>query len=940
MVRRASPRPAVPKKAIVAGAVLVLFLLSNFIAYFYTDLLWFQELGIESVLWTGLTAQFAVGAVTGLLVAAFLWVNLWIAGRSGPVYSLTVAANDPLDQYREMIAPFYRRIRLAIALVIGFFTGLFASSAWQLVLLWANRKSFGVQDPQFGRDVSFYVFELPFYDRILDQLWSMIFLTLVLTIATYYLFGAIRPQRGLRGMEAGALAHISVLLGLIALVKAAQYYLGQFHLNFSPRGVVTGASYTDVHAQLPALRLLAVISVISAILFLVNIRFRRLSLPLAAVGIWIAVAFLAGGVWPAFVQRFSVEPQEPQREEPFIKRNIEATSQAFKLAEDDVETRSYPASTDLTAEQVEANESLLQNVRLWDPEILEQAYAQLQAIRTYYSFPDVDIDRYEIDGETRQVLLSARELSLEDLPAASQKWANIHLQFTHGYGLVASLANELTTAGQPDFLVRNIPGTTDPAAQALEPEQPRIYYGEAFDDDEYSIVASKQEELDYETDEGAERSSYEGEGGIAVGGLGRKLAFAVREGDPNFVLSNLITSQSKVLIYRNVRDRVLRAAPFLQVDQDPYPAVVEGRLVWIIDAYTSTQWYPYSQRYDSGLITGEATGTLSDDINYVRNSVKVTVDAYDGTMTFYPIDDEDPLIQAWRDIFPALFTDDAPSEELREHFRYPEDLFKLQSEVYRTYHIKDAMDFYSKGDEWEVPRAPQITGDSVTSEGLLSPTYLLFQLPGETEQEFVLTRPFTPKARPNMIAFMAARSDPDHYGELVNLQFPRQITVPGPVQVDNLINQDVEISRELTLLGQQGSNVSFGSLVILPIEEAILYVQPLFVTAADAGGIPELKKVVMVLGEEVVMEDTFEEALAALFDLEEPAAPTEPVEPQEPDDRQGPGRPDEDDARLQQVLQEAARLYERAQDALAEGDFETYGRLIQRLGRLLGTASR
>ncbi len=938
MARSASPSPGIPRKAIVAAVVLAVLLTSNFAAYFYTDVLWFQELGIVSVLWTGLRAQFAVGILAGLISGAFMWVNLWIAARSAPVYSLTIAANDPVDQYREMVAPYTRRIRLGIALVVGFFTGLFASSGWQSVLLWANRKSFGVQDPQFGRDVSFYVFELPFYDRILDQLWSMIFLTLVLTIGTYYLFGAIRPQRGLRGMAAGALAHISVLLGLIALVKAAQYYLGQFHLNFSPRGVVTGASYTDVHAQLPALRLLAIISVISALLFLVNIRFRRLSLPLAAVGIWIAVAFLAGGVWPAFVQRFSVEPQEPQREEPYIKRNIAATSEAFKLGEDDVETRAYPASTELTTEQVETNEPLLQNVRLWDPAILEQAYSQLQAIRTYYSFPDVDIDRYDIDGETRQVLLSARELSLEELPEASQKWANIHLQFTHGYGLVASLANELTTAGQPDFLVRNIPGTAEPEAEALMPEQPRIYYGEAFDADEYSIVDSAQEELDYETEEGTQRSTYEGEGGIGVGGLLRKLAFAVREGDPNFVLSNLITSESKVLIYRNVRDRVLRAAPFLEVDNDPYPAVVGGRLVWILDAYTSTSWYPYSQRYDAGSITGEEAGTLSGEINYVRNSVKVTVDAYDGTMTFYPIDEEDPLIAAWRDIFPALFSDEEPAEELQEHFRYPEDLFRLQSEVYRTYHIKDAMDFYSKGDEWEVPRSPQILGDTVTSEGLLDPTYLLFQLPGETEQEFVLTRPFTPKARPNMIAFMAGRSDPGHYGELVNLQFPRQITVPGPVQVDNLINQDVEISRELTLLGQQGSNVSFGSLVILPIEDAILYVQPLFVTASD-GGIPELKKVVMVLGEEVVMEDTFEDALASLFDLEEP---TQPERPDAPDrlDRREPDQPDDGGEPSSRVLEQAARLYERAQDALAQGDFATYGRLIDRLGRLLERASR
>ena len=931
MARR---RPAAsPKRAIIVLAIIVLIAGSNFFAYFYTDVLWFKEAGIVSVLWTSLRAQFLVGLITAVVVAAFLWLNLWIAGRSGPVYSLTTA-NDPVDQYREMITPYARWIRLGIALVIGLFSGLFASSAWQTFLLWSNRQSFGVRDPQFDKDVAFYVFELPLYDQILDQVWSMVVTALLFSVAAYYLYGAIRPQRGLRGMSATALAHVSVLLGLLALTKAGQYYLGQYHLNFSPRGVVTGASYTDVNAQLPALRLLAIISVVSAVLFLANIRFRRVSLPLAAVAIWIAVAFLAGGVWPAVVQRFSVEPQEPQREEPYIQRNIEATNAAFGLT--DVETKTYPATSDLSSEEVEANDALLQNVRLWDPGILQQAYSQLQAIRTYYSFPDVDIDRYEVDGEMRQVLLSARELSLTDLPEASQKWSNIHLQYTHGYGLVASLANEQTTAGQPEFLVRNIPGTAATGAEALEPEQPRIYYGESFADHEYSIVDSKQDELDYETDEGSVRSNYEGEGGIEIGSILRKLAFAVREGDPNLVLSNLITSESSVLIYRNVRDRVLRAAPFLDIDQDPYPAVVDGRLLWILDGYTSTRWYPYSQRFDGGEITGGSTGALEDEVNYVRNSVKVVVDAYDGTMTFYVIDEEDPLIAAWRETFPDLFTTDEPSDDLAAHFRYPEDMFKLQTEVYRTYHIKDALDFYSKGDEWDIPRTPQI-GDVVTTEGLMTPTYLLFQLPDETEQEFVLTRPFTPRARPNMIAFMAGRSDPEHYGELVNMQFPRQVTVPGPVQVDNLINQDVTVSRERTLLGQQGSSISFGSLVILPIEDSILYVQPMFVTAAD-GGIPELKKVIMVLGEEVVIEDDFETALATMFELtEEPATPVEPTPPEEPGGEE-PEEPTEP-AGVRRVLQQAAQLYERAQDALAEGDFETYGRLIERLGRLLEQAS-
>lgn len=941
-----SRRPPVrhPKRAIAIGVFLVLLLGSNFVAYFYTDVLWFRELGIQSVLWKSLRTQFLVGAVVGVVAALFLWVNLWIAGRSGPVYSLVAAPNDPVDQYREMMAPHFRWIRLGAAAVIGFFTGLFASSAWKTYLLYANRQSFGVKDPEFGRDVSFYVFELPVYDLVLDHLWSAIVTALLFSVAVYYLFGAIRPQRGLRGMAAGALAHISVLLGLLALVKAGQYYLGQFHLNFSPRGVVTGASYTDVNAQLPALRLLAIISIVSAVLFLVNIRFRRLSLPLAAIGIWIAVAFLAGGVWPWWVQRFSVEPQEQQREAPYIERNLAATRAAFKLELDEVETQTFPAASDLSKEELAASQNLLENVRVWDPGVLQEAYQQLQAIRTYYNFSDVDIDRYEIDGRTRQVLLSARELSLSDLPEASRNWANLHLQYTHGYGLVASLTNERTSAGQPSFLVKDVPGTITPGAEALEPEDPTIYFGESFEPLDFSIVNSEQQEIDYPTEDGVERSNYSGTGGIPLSGLARRFAFAIRETDPNLILSSLITPESKILIYRNVRDRVQRAAPFLSLDHDPYAAVVDDRLVWILDAYTHTRWYPYSQRFDgSSLIDSGARGVLSDDVNYIRNSVKVVVDARDGTMDFHVVDDEDPLIAAWQAAFPALFTDEEPSEDLRAHFRYPEDLFKIQSEVFLTYHMDDPADFYSKEDEWAVPRTgidnPTTTdaGTSTvaTSSSDVQPSYLLMSLPGETDEEFVLARPFTPRARNNMISMMLARSDPDNYGELRILQFPRQVTVLGPVQVNNLINQDVEVSQTLTLLQQEGSQVEFGSLVTLPIQDSILYVQPLFITAEDEG-IPELKRVVLVFGEQVVMEESFDAALETLFDLEptdEPAG--EEPDPEEPDPDEPGEEPSGDDGVAAETLREAAELYERAQEALAEGDFETYGRLIEQLGELL-----
>jgi len=936
------------RRAIAVAIVLAILLGSNFAAYFYTDVLWFGEVGIQSVLWTTLRTQFAVGIIGGLLVAAFLWLNLWVASRSAPTYSLAgLGTNDPVEQYREMLTPYLRWIRLGVAAVIGFFTGLVISTSWETVLLWMNRESFGVADPQFGKDVSFYTFELPLYDLVLDHLWSAIITTLFLSAIAYYLYGAIRPQRGLKMMGAGALAHISVLMGLLALVKAARYYLGTFHLNFSPRGVVDGASYTDVHAQLPALYLLAIISILSALLFLVNIRFRTLLLPLAAVGIWIAVAFLAGAVWPGWVQRFNVEPQEQQREAPYIERNLEATRAGFGL--DDVTTETFAASGDLAAEELEANQNILENVRVWDPGVLQQAYQQLQAIRTYYKFPDVDIDRYEVDGRTRQVLLSARELSLEDLPETSRNWANLHLQYTHGYGLVASLTNESTSAGQPSFLVKDVPGTVTEGAESLAVDEPTIYFGEAFEPFDFSIVNTNQQEIDYPVEGGVERSQYSGTGGITLSGIGRRIAFAVRETDPNLVLSNLITSDSKILIYRDVRDRVQRAAPFLSLDHDPYAAVVDDRLVWILDGYTSTRWYPYAQRFDAGdLIESTNRGVLNTDVNYIRNSVKVVVDARDGTMDFYVVDEEDPLIRAWRNAFPALFTDEEPTDDLRAHFRYPEDLFKIQSEVYLAYHMEDPANFYSKEDEWAIPQgggnAPATTTGSGTtttgSSGNVDPTYLLISLPGETEEEFLLTRPFTPRARNNMISLMLARSDPENYGELRILQFPRQVTVLGPTQIDNLINQDVEISQTLTLLQQEGSRVEFGSLLTLPIEDSLMYVMPLFITA-DNAGIPELKRVVVVFGEEVAMEETFDDALAEVFGLDAGPGVSGP-DVDEPPDEEPPGdqepEPPALDSELARILQEAAGLYERAQEALARGDFETYGRLIEQLGDLLQQA--
>ena len=928
------------RRGLILVIILVVLVVALLFSRFYTDVLWFREVGLTSVLFKTIWTQFFVGAGVAVLVAAIVWVNLAIAARIGPTYRIPPMEGgraDPMDQYREVLRPYMRWVRLGVAILVGILAGVGATSSWQDFLLYVNRVDFGVTDPQFDRDVAFYVFELPFFKDLAGFLWFAFVAATLLTIAAHYLNGSIRPDIGLRGITPSVLAHISVLLGCLALVKAVQYYLGTFELNFSPRGTVTGASYTDVNAQLPALRLLAIISIISAVLFIVNIRVRRLALPIAAVGIWILTSVLAGGLWPAVVQRFSVAPQELDREREYITRNLEATKAAFDLG--DVENQDFAALSTLTEEDVTANEVLLQNVRLWDPSILQRAYRQLQAIRSYYQFADVDIDRYLVDGELRQVLLSARELSLDDLPEESRNWANEHLQYTHGYGIVASLANETTGAGEPDFIVQDIPGTVETGAEDLEATQRGIYFGESFAPDEYSVVNTGQAEIDYEDELGeVQRSNYQGQGGVQMGNIFRRFAFALRELDPNLLISGLIKGDSRIMLYRNVRDRVRRAAPFLALDYDPYPAIVDDRIVWILDAYTSTPWYPYSQRFQlSDIVEQDQSGALAGESNYVRNSVKVVVDAYDGTMDFYIIED-DPLIEAWAKVFPDLFTTEEPSEELQEHFRYPEDLFKIQSEVYLTYHMESADDFYSRVDAWEIPQLAAGIENGVTAPseaGVAPPTYLLISLPDETDQEFVLTRPFTPRGRNNMVSFMVARADPGNYGEVLTLEFPRVRQVDGPLQINNIINQDVEISQAITLLSRGGSNVEFGSLVILPIEESILYVQPLVVTASDEG-IPEVKRVILVLGEEVVMEETFDEALASLLGLEPPPV-TEPP-PEEPGAEEPP--PEEPTGNLAETIEEASSIYEQAQQALQDGDFEEYGRLIERLGELIDEAQQ
>jgi uncharacterized membrane protein (UPF0182 family) len=706
---------------------------------------------------------------------------------------------------------------------------------------------------------------------------------------------------------------------------------------------VVGASYTDVTAQLPALKLLIFISLFAAILLLVNIRFQGWMLPAAAVGLWLVTSLVVGFVIPQAVQRFSVEPDEISKELPYVERNIEFTRQAFGL--DDIEIKGFAASSDLDSADLAANAPIIDNVRLWDPGVLLTTYRQLQELRPFYQFDDVDVDRYLLDGELTQVMLAARELDAEGLPEGN--WVNEHLVYTHGYGAVVSPANSVTTEGQPDFLVRDI-NPDDDAPAAVRIDQPRIYFGEALDSGDFVIVGTKEQEVDFPVESAGSETvafnSYDGEGGVGVGGFFRRAALALRFADVNTLISGQISADSRVLMVRNIRDRFTKAAPFLRIDADPYMALVDGRLVWIVDLYTTTDRYPYSSSANISRLNAQRSGLIGD-FNYIRNSVKGTVDAYDGTMTLYVVDEDDPVVETYGGIFPALFTDGSEmSDDLRAHLRYPEDLFRIQSDMYTRYHMVEPRVFFNNGDPWQIARDPSTTpGEQLPGANRpMLPYYLLMTLPGEDSLSYLLLQPFTAEDRPNMVSFLVAKSDPDSYGEMIDFALPRDSFVDGPGQIGARINQDPDVSREFTLLGQEGSEVIQGNMLVMPIEESILYVQPIYLSASqegsDSAALPEFKRVVVVFGDRIVMRNSLDEALSAVFGEGPPPTVVEPGEtPVTPVD---PGElPDGVDAQVMALLLQADEAFQRADAALRNGDLGMYADEIAEAQRLIGEAT-
>jgi len=903
---------------ILVGVIILVSLLITG-TNFYLDLLWFIDLDAEQVFWTQYLTQWGMRIGGFIFIFVFLFVNLLLTRRyilSFPNLALRerLMASGAMRYFTPRRLTHYFLIASA---VLAYIFSAYVGEGWMEALRFFNQVPFGISDPIFGADVSQYVFGLPFYRFLYNFLMMTVVITLVIIGAIYLLLNP--PSQGKQGWMLPpnrGVSHLAVLLAMVLGLKAWDYRLGQLELLLSDRGVVFGAGYTDINANYTVLMILMVLAGVIALVFLANIFMRRYRLFLYGIMVLIGVSLLGGWAYPAIIQNYVVEPSEFSYEREYLAHNIEFTREAYGL--DQFATRRYDATQALTWDDLQDSPGTIKNVRLWDYRPLLTTFNELQAIRPYYRFVDVDIDRYEVNDEYRQVMLSPRELDKSRLAEEAQTWVNLHLQYTHGYGVTMSPVNEVSPEGLPRYFLSDIPPEGE-----LELDNPSIYFGELTDD--YIIVNTETAEFHYATDEGEnEFTYYDGDAGIPLNSIFRRAMMALRFGEYRILISNELDNDSRMIFDRNIHERVRKIAPFLRYDRDPYIAINGGRLFWIQDAYTVTDRYPYSQPYEN--------------VNYIRNSVKVVIDAYNGDVKFYVTDDEDPMLQTYSNIFPDLFT---PMEEMPEgligNIRYPLDLFEMQSELLQLYHITDPNQFYSREDLWSIP-----TEKAFGQEQLMEPYYTILELPGYDEPEYVLILPFTPDQRNNMIAWMVARCDQPNYGQVELFLFPRERVVLGPRQVENRIDQDTDISEQFTLWGQVGSRVIRGNLLVLPINNALLYVEPIFLEA-DTGGLPELARVIVSYDETVVMGNTLDQALIQVFgEIDE--LPAEIPDDELPDDIDlDDPLPEIDidvEAELAELILRAREAYEQALEKQQEGDWSGYGDKITELEKIISDMER
>lgn len=881
-------------------------------ARFYTDYLWFSSVGFQTVFGTMLTAGVLSALTVGAAAGVLTFLNLRLAVKNSPeppviIYEPGEEADEtPRSAQMPPLSASLASAPLPVSIIVGL---LAAFSGWNLgetFLRFFYQVPFGAADPLFGRDIAFYVFTLPALDAVSILLFLLVIANLISAAAIYLarinyrfdrerqkLAGFVFPRKGR--------AHLLGLTAAILLLVAAKTYLAVWHLPISMKTGFFGANFVDVNAVMPLLWAQIAAAMLAAILAVVCI-FRRNNRLLWGGAALLVLTTAAGWAYPAFIQRFSVAPNELAKETPFIQHNISATRTAFGLNE--VEERELSGATVLNAADVEENRRTVNNIRLWDQQPLLDTFGQIQEIRTYYEFKSVDNDRYKINGEIQQVMISPRELNVASLP--NRNWINEHLTFTHGYGAAVGPVDKVTAEGMPELFVKDLPPVA--TVPELKIERPEIYFGELSNDRVY--VNTRTEEFSHPAGEQNVSRNYTGAGGLPIGSTFSQMLFATRFADLKVLLSDDLTAESRVLQTRNIRERLQKVAPYLRFDGDPYLVINEGRLIWIADAYTTTNRYPYSQP--------------ADGINYIRNSVKATIDAYHGTVNLYIADERDPIIQTYAKVFPNTLKPLAEMpESLRSHLRYPEDIFHLQARVFATYQMNEPQEFYNKEDQWTIAQ----TSGGVDKEEAkqMEPYYTIMKLPGERQEEFILMLPFTPQRKDNLAAWMVARSDGENYGKLAAYRFPKQQLVFGPKQITARITQDPEISRQLTLWNQRGSRVIFGMLMVIPIKESLIYVQPLYLRA-ETGKIPELRRVIVASDNRIAMQETLDKSLASLFGDE-----LKPKNETKPSGNEPTNAPTDATA----LLEQARRQYATALEAQKTGDWAKYGEEIKRLGETL-----
>jgi len=894
---------------IIIIALIALFAGANF----FTEWAWFNHLGYLKAFLLMFFSNFGLRILIGLIFAVFVFVNLFFTKKLFIKYfeAESIESENVETLFKEESQGFLNWLNkkklnwiyILISLILGFLFSSVSSELWKIVLKFFNQTPFGNTDPIFGKDISFYVFSLPFYSFIKEMGMVLIVLTIIVVGIIYFIASGISSFSDVKvKLSNRAKSHITVLLSAFLLLKAWDYRLAMYELLYSPRGVAFGASYTDVNANLLGLRILFIIAIAVAAGLLVSLFRKNYKLLAWGLGIWIVTSLVFGSVYPGFVQRFQVEPNEIEREREYISHNINMTLEAYDL--NDLTSKSFQPQDGLTLEDLEENDEIISNIRLWDSRPLLSTYSQLQGLRQYYEFQNIDVDRYIIDGKYRQVMLSGRELNKDLLSGQAQTWINRKLKYTHGYGVAMSPVNRINEQGLPEFFIKDIPPKIE---GDLVLDDSSIYYGEITDD--YVIVNTDATEFHYPQGDQNVYINYSGTGGVEISSFIKKAVYALRYSELKILLNDGINNDSRIMYYRNIKERVRKVAPFLAYDSDPYLVISQGRLFWIQDAYTTSDRYPYSQPFSN-------TG------NYIRNSVKVVIDAYNGDMDFYVIDKQDPIAQTYQKIFPEIFIDgDQMPESLRSHIRYPKDLFKIQSELYSIYHMENPQVFYNKEDLWNIPNE-NYAGSTIKME----PYYILSSLPDTKLQnlEYLLMMPFTPANKNNMIAWMAGRSDGENYGELVLYEFPKDTLVYGPSQIESRIDQDSQISQLLSLWGQRGSRVIRGNLIVLPVAQSILYIEPIYLQA-ETSELPELKRVVLGYGGDIVIDINLEGALEQIFGEREPKEVTSP------EVQMGEIMPED----ISGLISRAYEIYQEAQNYIKSGDWQNYGSKLDELQQVL-----